>query len=401
MSGAASDSAVEGSRPEPAPPRVSLAVPSVGQAEAEAVAEAIGGGWVAGVGPILAAFERDLASRFSTEHAVAASSGTAALHLALAAVGVKAGDAVLVPSLTFVATANAVRYLGAVPIFLDVEPEFGLLDVGRLRHFLFRESWILGGVCRHRATGRRIRAILPVDLLGHPVDMDVITEIAREHGLAVVEDAAEAAGATYKGRAAGSLAEVGVLSFNGNKIITAGGGGAVLTHSAAFAERARFLATQARSDAVESRHAEVGFNYRLSSVQAAIGRAQLMKLDGFLDQKRRIHDRYAAELSDLPGLGFFAEASWARSSFWLTCVRIDPGRFGVSSRELMKRLEERNIESRPFWEPLHRSKAHAGAAADDIRVADELWEQCLCLPSSVAVTDEEQGRVIGAIRSAR
>jgi perosamine synthetase len=378
---------------------IPLAAPEIGDAERRLVDESLRSGWVA-YGPFVDRFEEEVRRLLGVEHAVAVASGTAALHLALLAVGVEPGDEVVVPALSFVSPAFAVRYVGATPLFVDAEPVYRQLDPQALADLLAACDRTEQGPVR-RASGRRIAAIVAVDVLGHAADVDAVNALAQEHQVPVVEDAAEALGASLRGRAAGSLAAIGCLSFNGNKIVTAGAGGMVVSADAGIAERIRYLATQAKDDPLEYVHGTLGFNYRLSNVHAALGYGQLLRLDEFVDAKRRIAARYEEGLADLPGIDLPAEAPDAFCTFWLYTVHVDPGEFGLSSRQLLARLLDAGIQARPLWQPLHRSPALAGEAAAACPVADALHTTGLSLPSSVSLTPADQGRVIGAIARAR
>jgi perosamine synthetase len=332
---------------------------------------------------------------------VACASGTAALHVALILAGVKPGDEVLVPSLTFIAPANAVVYLHAHPVFMDAEAEHFQLDVEKLESFLTQECTREQDGLRNRTTGRRIAAVLPVHVVGHPCDMDAIRVLADRFGLRVVEDATESLGSRYRGRPTGMLGDLGCFSFNGNKIITTGNGGMIVAHDTALLERAKYLTTQAKDDPVEFVHGEVGFNYRLANVSAAIGVAQLEQLDGYLARKREIRARYDAVLGGVDGITVPKQAAWAEPNHWLYTIRVDGKRFGRSSRELLKLLKAAAIETRPLWQPLHRSPAHAGASAYHCDVADLLHAECLSLPCSVGLSAADQQRVIDTILRAR
>lgn len=389
-------------RSEPGAPApeggIPLAVPEIGGNEWAYVKDCLDTGWVSSVGAWVTRFERDLAGIVGARHAVAIVNGTAAIHLALLAAGVAPGDEVVVPALTFVAPANAVRYLGAWPVFVDVEARHGQLDAERLAGFLREGCTPSASGLRNRATGRIVKALLPVHLLGHPCDLDAIAALAREFGLPVVEDATESLGARYRGRPVGRPGDLACFSFNGNKILTTGGGGMVVTDREDWARRVRHLSTQAKQDPVEFVHDEVGFNHRLTNVQAAIGCAQLERLDAFVEKKRAIAERYARELADVPGLLLPGQAEWAHSTFWLYTIRVDASAFGRDSRALMQSLGEEGIQARPLWQPLHRSPAHRGSAAVGGEVADELQRTSLSLPSSVGLTDAQQERVIRAVR---
>jgi perosamine synthetase len=380
--------------------RIPLAVPQLGARERDAVAACVESGWVAGAGPVVARFEAALAARSGRPHAVATASGTAALHLALRALRIGRGDAVLVPAITFIAPANAVCYAGAEPVFADVDPVYWQLDPRELERCLrercvrSRDGWVL------RDGGARLRALIAVHVLGHPAPLRALRAQADEHGLALIEDAAEALGASCDGAPVGSAGEIACFSFNGNKTVTAGGGGMLVAQDAALAARARYLAAQAKDDPVEYVHREIGFNYALSSLQAAVGAAQLERLDAFVARKREISQRYAAAFAGTPGLSSAAEATWASSSCWLSALRIDAERFGCDRREVAGRLRARGIETRPLWQALHESPAHAGAQTASeagCPVAAELQREVLCLPSSTGLTDADQREVILAV----
>lgn len=378
---------------------IPLSVPVLHGNEWSYVKECLDTGWVSSAGPFVDRFERDVARRVGTHHAVATVNGTAALHLALIAAGVERGDEVIVPSLTFIAPANAVRYVGARPVFLDVDPEYWQLDPGAVAAFLRDECRIAGGEAWNKETGARVKAILPVDILGHPVDLDPLLTLARADGLAVVQDSTESLGSLYKGRPVGADADIACFSFNGNKIITAGGGGMVVTRDEALAARVRYLSTQAKDDPSEYVHGDVGYNYRLTNLQAAVGCAQLEQLDDHVRRKRAIARSYAKALGGVPGIGSAPEAPWARSTFWLYTILVDASVSRTSSRSLISTLRSKHIESRPLWQPLHRSPAHAWKGRDR-PVSERIVTQGVSLPSSPNLTSEDQERVIDAVRDA-
>jgi perosamine synthetase len=383
----------------PAAGGVGLAVPEIGDAERALVQESLDSGWVA-YGPFVDRFEAEVRRLLGVEHAVAVASGTAALHLALVVAGVEPDDEVAVSTLTFISPAFAIRYADAWPIFVDAERTYRQLDVERLEAFLRDECDYAGGVLRRRSTRRRVAAVVAVDVLGHPADLDAVREVAAHYELPVIEDAAEGLGATSRDRPLGGLGDVGCLSFNGNKIVTAGSGGMVVTNDAATAERVRYLATQAKDDPLEYVHGEVGFNYRLSNVHAALGYGQLLRLDEFVAAKRRIAAAYADGLGDLPGIELPREAPDAFCTFWLYTVHVHPEEFGLDSRGLLRRLAEAGIQSRPLWQPLHRSPSLADAPRMDCPVADELCATGLSLPCSTGLTKADQARVIAAVAAA-
>jgi perosamine synthetase len=377
---------------------IPLTVPEIRGNEWRYVKECLDTGWVSSVGPFVDRFEKEMAACAGTKHAVAAVNGTSALHVGLLVAGVKPDDEVLVSTLTFIAPANAVRYAGAWPVFVDAEPDYWQMDPQRVSDFLEKECrWEKGGL-RNRATGRRVKAIIPVHILGHPVDLKPILELAREFELVVIEDATESLGSKYHGRPTGSLADMACFSFNGNKIITTGGGGMLVTDNEAWARHAKHLTTQAKADPVEYIHDEIGYNYRLTNLHAAMGCAQLEQLDDFVAKKRQIAQAYVEALKGVPGLTPMSEALWAFSNFWMFTILIDSKQFGMNSRQLLKFLAEKKIQSRPLWQPIHLSPAHAASQPPPCKVAQMLYENCLSLPCSVGIRLEDVKRVAAAIR---
>lgn len=378
---------------------IALCVPEIAGNEWRYVKDCLDTGWVSSVGAYVDRFERSVADYVGTKFAVTTVNGTSALHVALRVAGVEADDEVLVSTLTFIAPANAIRYAGAWPVFIDAEPEFWQMDPQRAAEFLEKQCVSSGGVLRNRTTGRRVSALLPVHILGHPVDLDPLLALAREYGLPIVEDATECLGASYRGARVGRGGDIACFSFNGNKIITTGGGGMIVTGNEAWAKRAKYLTTQAKDDPVEYEHHDIGYNYRLTNIQAAIGCAQMEQLDGFIAAKRRIAATYRSAFADVPGVTPMREAEWAASIAWLCTIRIDPAAFGCSSRELLAALSTRAIQTRPLWQPMHRSAAHAGSQCVGGEIADALCAECLSLPCSAGLTDAEQNRVITAIQT--
>ena len=379
---------------------IPLSVPEVGGREWEYVKACLDTGWISSVGAFVDRFEAAMAQAVGVSHAVATVNGTAALHIALMVAGVEAGDEVLVPDLTFIAPANAVRYLGAWPVFIDVDPLHGQMDPAQVADFLERGCERTPDGLRNRSTGRWVRALLPVDVLGHPADLEPLMALAEAHGLALVEDATESLGAEYRGQPVGSRADIACISFNGNKIISTGGGGMLLTRREDWATRARYLTTQAKDDAIEFIHGAVGYNYRLGNVAAAIGVAQLERLPEFVTRKRAIADRYRIALQGCPGLEPLPEATWARSTSWLFTMKVDAEAFGMDSRGLLDFLRKRAIQTRPLWQPMHLSPAHQGCASWHIEVATHLNRVCLSLPCSVGLKESDQTRVIQALHEA-
>lgn len=351
--------------------RILMSPPDVGALEEAAVVRAVRSGWVAPLGPEVNAFEDEIAERAGVSHAVALSSGTAALHLGLLGVGVERGDTVVVATMTFVASANAVTYLGAIPYFVDVREEDGNLDPEALR----------AALSSLRASGTRVGAVMPVDLLGKVADYTAIQTICDEFDVPLVEDAAEALGAAHAGRPAGSFGRVGALSFNGNKIMTTSGGGMLVTEDGALADRARYLSTQARLPVVHYEHEEVGFNYRLSNVLAALGRAQLSRLDRMIARRREIRERYRQVVEPVPGVRVFGGADDAEANCWLTALVLDPVQSPVGVEQLAAAFEAANVEVRPLWKPMHLQPAFQGVGGTVTGVAQRLFTNGLTLPS--------------------
>ncbi|MDP6708239.1 MAG: aminotransferase class I/II-fold pyridoxal phosphate-dependent enzyme [Alphaproteobacteria bacterium] len=378
--------------------RLPLAEPNLAGNEARYLQECIETGYVSSVGPFVDRFELAVAAAAGAANGVAVASGTAGLHLALLALGVGAGDLVIVPAYSFIASANAVAYCGAEPWFVDIAPESWTLDPALLEATLEAETDCRDGTVRHRASGRRVAAVMAVYTLGHPADMDAICTIAGRHRLPVLADAAAALGAGYKDRAVGRLgAELTVFSFNGNKTITAGGGGAVVGNDADLVDRIRHLSTTAR-DGCGYLHDEVGYNYRMTNLQAAVGCAQLEKLEPFVAAKRWIAYRYADAFADVAEVGTFPEADWAKSARWFAGLLLEGGRL-PGADVLRRRLGERGIEVRPFWPPLHLQAPYREAPRTDLSVVESFWEGVLPLPSSTGLTEAEQARVIDAVRA--
>lgn len=353
--------------------------------------------WVSSAGPFVDRFERIVAETVGVRHGVATMNGTSALHMALLIAGVEPDAEVIVPSLTFVACANAVRYCGAWPVFMDADPATWQMDPEKVRDFLTKEcQWKEGGLL-NRKTGRPIRAILPVHILGHPCDMDPLLELAHQHQLTVIEDAAESLGATYQGRRVGSLGDIACLSFNGNKIITTGGGGMILTNNPTWAERARYLTTQAKDDPEEYVHSEIGYNYRLSNLAAALGCAQMESLLEFIRRKVEIAKAYTEAFSQLPDLSVMPTAVWAQPIYWLFTIRLhgsDPTR-GI---QFIRHLASRGIQARRLWRPLHRLPMYRENQAYRIEAADGLYEEAVSLPSSVGLQPGDQQRVMESVQ---
>ncbi len=377
--------------------RIPLSDPVIEGNEEEYVRDCVRSGWISGAGPYLRKLEESVTGLLGGGHAVAVSSGTSALHLALLIAGVEPGDEVLLSNLTFIATANAILHCGAVPVVIDAEPNHWQLDCDALERFLATRCEIREGCLFNRESGRRIAALIPVHASGYPCDMERIDALRRTHPLFVIEDAAGALGSTLRGRHAGTFGDIGCFSFNGNKIVTTGGGGMLVTRNAEWAARARHLANQAKSDPLEYIHDAVAFNYRLSNLQAAFGCAQMEKLPHFISRRREINRAYRERLAGIPGLSWASEAGDVFWNGWQTTLAVDAAAFGCSARQLGAHLLGKNIESRPLWRPVHLSPVHAAQTPFPLPISDLLYERGLTLPSSGSLSDGQVERVAHAI----
>ena len=375
-------------------PKIWLSSPHMGPNELKYVQDAFATNWIAPLGPHVDGFEKDLQDFTGAAHAAVLSSGTAAIHLALVILGVKPGDLVLCQSMTFSASANPIAYLGATPVFIDSEKEtWNMCPQALEEAILACEAGKVSGKKQKPA------AIIPVHLYGMPAKMDEIMALSKKYEIPVVEDAAEALGSTYKGKACGTFGDMGVLSFNGNKIITTSGGGALLSDTEWMINKARFLATQARDEAPHYQHSHIGYNYRMSNVLAGIGRGQMEVLPERVEQRRSNHAFYKKALGDLSGISFLEEPEGFYSNRWLSCVLVDPQKTGGITREdIRKFLWEDNIESRPLWKPMHLQPVFQDAPYFGGRVAEELFDNGLCLPSGSNLTEVDLERVVERVR---
>ncbi|WP_314864242.1 DegT/DnrJ/EryC1/StrS family aminotransferase [Porphyromonas endodontalis] len=373
--------------------RIWLSLAQMGGEEQSFIKEAFDTNWVVPLGPNVNGFEQDLKHyhALDKQEVVALSAGTAALHLGLIMLGVERDDEVICQSFTFSASANPITYQGAKPVFIDSEPDTWNMDPALLREAI--ED-------RIQKTGRKPKAIIPVHLYGMPAKMDEIIAIAQEYEIPILEDAAEAIGSEYKGKKCGTLGTYGALSFNGNKMITTSGGGALICPDREAANRVTFYATQAREQAPHYQHEKIGYNYRLSNICAGIGRGQMQVLDEHIARRRAIHDLYSQGLGSISGIEVQQNPSTQfNSNFWLTTILIDPKQTGFDREQLRLRLEEENIESRPLWKPMHLQPVFAACPYYGGSVAEELFERGLCLPSGSGLSDDEISRVIGVIKS--
>ena len=359
----------------------------MGDREHQFVTEAFETNWIAPIGPHVDAFEQEFCLAVGSSHATAVSSGTAALHLALKLVGVGVGDEVFCSSLTFSASANPIAYLGAKPVFIDSDRLSWNMDPHLLQAALEQRAKV----------GKLPKAVILVHLYGQSADIDPILAACQQYGVPMIEDAAEALGATYKGRSPGTFGTVGIFSFNGNKIITTSGGGMLVSEDASITSKAKFLATQARDPAPHYQHSEIGYNYRLSNVLAGIGRGQLLVLSDRVAARRRNCEVYEKALGKLPGVEFMPEAPWGSATRWLTCLTIDPAAFGADREQIRLALAEEQIEVRPVWKPLHMQPIFEDCDCFGGEVAEDLFDRGLCLPSGSNLSDEDLDCVISAI----
>jgi len=370
--------------------KIWLSSPHIGEQERSFVEEAFSTNWIAPLGANVDGFESDLARFTGVEYVAALSSGTAAIHLALVLLGVTRDDIVLCQSFTFSGSANPIAYQGAVPVFIDSENETWNMDPAQLER----------AIKHYIAENKKPKAIIPVHLYGMPAKLDEILALAANYEIPVIEDAAEALGSTYRQQPCGSLGDIGILSFNGNKIITTSAGGALLSRNKEWVAKARFYSTQSRDAAPHYQHSHIGYNYRMSNILAGIGRGQMQVLDERIAQRRANYEFYRNALQDIPGLEFQPEAKESFSNRWLTCLDIDPSRTnGITREDLRLQLEKENIESRPLWKPMHLQPVFADAPAFENGVSAKLFERGLCLPSGSNLTPDDLERVTAIIRA--
>ncbi len=374
--------------------RIYLSPPHMSGEELAKIAEAFASNWIAPLGPMVEQFERQISELVGIEGTVALCSGTAAIHLALELAGVQEGDIVFCSSLTFVASVNPIRYLGAEPVFIDSEPTTWNMSPRALERALYEANML----------GQLPKAVIVVHLYGQCADMDAIMKICRQYGICVIEDAAEALGATYKGQMAGTIGDYGIYSFNGNKLITTSAGGALVSNYSDKLEYARYLSAQAKLPAYHYEHSQVGYNYRLSNILAAIGCSQLNVIDERIALRRAVFERYQQALGDRPGISFMPDPLWGSSTRWLTTLTLDPHLIEASPLDVVQELEVMNIESRRVWKPMHAQPLFAGCRyyrhEENESVSDMLFERGICLPSGSSLAIDDQNRVIDGVQSA-
>ncbi len=370
--------------------RIYLSPPHLDGNEKQLLVDAFDSNWITTLGPHVQEFEKEMCEHLKVGHAVALASGTAALHLALIILGIEKGDEVICSDLTFAATANAIRYCGAIPVFIDSDWKSWNMDPDLLEEEL----------AQRKKSGRMPKAAIVVDLYGQSADYNRITPILERYNIPMVNDAAEALGATYSGKSSGRFGKMGVLSFNGNKIITTSGGGMLISDNPECIQQARYLATQAREPVPYYEHKSVGYNYRLSNLLAAVGRGQLQNLSKKVDRRREINAFYRRHLEDLPGVKFMPEIPEGRSTFWLTCITIDAGKFGCTNEEMRLLLEKHDIESRHLWKPMHLQPVFQDYPFRGLGVSEKMFNTGLCLPSGSALNDVDLQRIVTIFKSA-
>ena len=360
------------------------------------IKECLDTGWISSAGSYVNKFEEMIASYVGVSHAIAVVNGTAALHLALIVAGVKEDDEVIVSTLTFIAPVNAVHYVGANPVFMDCDPATACLDVKKVQLFLLEECILADdGFTYHKTTQKRVSAVIPVHVFGHPTDMDSLKKICAKMNIRIIEDATESLGSAYQGKKTGSLGDIGCLSFNGNKIITTGGGGMLVTNNKEWATRARHLSTQAKKDPFNYDHDEIGYNYRLTNIAAAMGVAQLEALEAYVARKRGIAAYYKKLFESISQVKFFQEMPWAVSNYWLATI-------GVAKEDrlpLLIYLNDNNIQARPAWKLIHTLPMYNQCETYDIKQATEVWASIINIPCSVSITEADLIRVVETIIS--
>ena len=368
--------------------RIYLSPPHLDGRERSLLLEALDSNWITTIGPQVEAFEKEICRKIGVKHAVALTSGTAGLHLALLNLGVRAGDTVLCSDLTFAATANVIAYCGAIPVFIDSSRNTWNMDPALLAEELKADA----------ERGKLPQAVIAVDLYGQCADYDPICKVCNDYRIPLIEDAAEALGAKYGQTFAGKFGAMGVFSFNGNKIITTAGGGMLVSDNEEYIKQARFLSSQARDPAQHYEHSQIGYNYRLSNLLAAVGRGQLERLDEKVKQKRAINEFYRIALGDLPGIEFMPEAPYGRSNCWLTVILVSPEEFGMDREGIRLALEAENIETRPVWKPMHLQPVFKDCRIRGGEVSEDLFQRGLCLPSGTQMKEEDLERVVRGIR---
>ena len=382
---------------------IPLSVPSLQGNELQYIKECIDTEWVSSAGKYVKIFENKVIETTGSKFAIACVNGTSALQVSLRLAGVKPGDEVIIPTLTFIAPVNAIAYNGATPIFMDSDKFFNI-DVNKTIEFIKNNTDFKNGSTYNKGTRNKISAIVPVHVWGNAVYLDELVSLCQERNISIVEDASESLGSLYtegkyKGRHTGTIGKLGCVSFNGNKIITTGGGGMILTDDEELADKAHYLITQAKDDPIRYVHDEIGYNYRLTNIQSALGVAQLEQLPGFLERKKGIHKHYEKALVDIEGLQIASVPGYADNNHWMNLLQIDTKIFGESREELMQKLEKNNIQTRPVWALNHIQKPYRDCQSYQIEKAEKLINDSLCLPSSANLSDEDLHQVIKCLNA--
>ena len=373
---------------------IPLSEPLISGNEWKYIKDCLDTGWVSTVGAYVTRFEEALAGYIGTKYAVATVNGTSALHVSLIACGVQPNDEVLVPALTFISPVNVIHYCNAYPVFMDCNTDTLCIDVQKVVDFIRKECELRSnGYAYNKETNRRVKAVIPVHIFGHPTDMDMLLDVCVENNIDIIEDATESLGSEYKGEKTGSFGKAGCFSFNGNKIITAGGGGMVVTDDDDLSNKIRHLTTQAKRDSFEYDHDEVGYNYRLNNIQAAMGVAQMEKIDEFVQVKRENANYYIELLANIKGLGFLRETEWAKSNYWLCTIKVPK----EHKKLLIDHLLSENIQARPIWKLIHSLPMYSGFQSYQIERAVDAYESCISLPSSVNIKQSEIEYIVNHI----
>jgi perosamine synthetase len=379
---------------------IPLSTPHLNGNEWKYMKECLDTQWVSSVGPFVDRFEKEVADYVGAKHAIAVVNGTSALHIALQIAGVQENDEVLVSDLTFVASVNSILYCNAKPVFMDVDYASCQMDFKKVEAFLTEEcEKTPDGLCRNKATGRIIKVLMPVHILGFSAEIDSLVNLAKSFNIKVVEDSAEGLGVRFRDKHVGTFGDLGILSFNGNKIITCGGGGIILTNDTSYANRAKYLTTQAKNDPIEFDHHEMGYNYRLTNVQAALGVAQLEQLGEFVDAKLKIAKNYEESLKTNPLISFPKPFAGTLPTYWMYTVLINFSEVGKTREEVIKKMIDMKIGVRPFWKPAHTLPYLSGFQNYQIENSLKLYEQGICLPCSVHLTEEDQNNVCETIKN--
>ncbi len=383
---------------------IPLSVPSFNGKEWEYVKECLDTEWVSSAGKYVDLFEQKIVEYTGAKHAVACVNGTSALQVSLRLAGVMAGDEVIVPTLTFISPVNAVRYNGAEPIFMDADDYYNI-DSEKTIQFIKNESFFKDGFTFNKKTNRKITAIIPVHVFGNAVWMDELFQLCVERNISIVEDAAESFGTRYingshSGKHTGTVGLLGCLSFNGNKIITTGGGGIILTNDADLAKKANYLTRQAKDESIRFIHNEIGYNFRLTNIQAALGVAQLEQLESFLEIKKKTYQKYKKVINGITGLQIVEVPDYANNNYWMMSIQIDKDSYGKDRDQLITHLSNNNIETRPVWHLNHLQKPYENCTPYNIRKAEDLLSKTVCIPSSVNITEDQINSVIGALVNA-